>query len=72
MPMNLSNHFGSSFSPAVAISGNNVYVVWKDIRSGNFEILYIASADSGVTFDDILSNLSTNTGASESPTIGVS
>jgi len=72
MIKNLSDHSGDSFSPDISILDSNVYVVWKDIRSGNFEILYKTSTDDGINFIDTVSNLSTNAGASESPVIAVS
>ena len=34
-PKNISNNSGSSENPAVAVSGNNVYVVWSDNTSEN-------------------------------------
>ncbi|MGB7663616.1 MAG: hypothetical protein WBL67_12855 [Nitrososphaeraceae archaeon] len=54
------------------ILGGNVYVVWGDDISGNWEILYRKSTDSGVKFDPTTSNLSTNTGTSDAPAIAVS
>ena len=36
--VNLSNNAFSSLDPAVATSGNNVYVVWYDNTPGSFEI----------------------------------
>ena len=69
---NLSNNAGFSNEPDIAVSGNNVYVVLEDDTAGNFEILYRTSANNGDTFPAILSNLSTNAGASESPVIAVS
>ena len=38
--VNLSNTTGSSSSPAVAVSVQNVYVVWIDNSLGNFDILF--------------------------------
>jgi len=32
--VNLSNNVGGSFDPQIAVSGNNVYVVWVDITPG--------------------------------------
>ena len=37
---NLSNNAGNSFFPAIAVSGNNVHVVWEDNTPGNTDILY--------------------------------
>jgi hypothetical protein len=67
----LSNNEESSFSPAIAVSGNNVHVAWSDNTFGITDILYKRSIDSGATFSDII-NLSDNGGSSSSPQIAVS
>ncbi len=36
---NLSRNPGISECPSIAIAGNNLYVVWEDLTSGNHEIL---------------------------------
>ena len=69
--INLSNDAGSSFSATIAVSGNNVHVVWSDGTSGNSEILYRRSTDSGATFGPII-NLSNNAEVSTNPAIAVS
>jgi hypothetical protein len=38
--LNLSNNIGVSECPSIAISGNNVYVLWEDFISGNHEIFF--------------------------------
>jgi hypothetical protein len=38
--LNLSNNSGVSECPSIAISRNNVYVIWEDFISGNHEILF--------------------------------
>jgi hypothetical protein len=38
--VNLSNNKGRSECPSIAISGDNIYVVWEDLTPGNHEILY--------------------------------
>lgn len=58
---NLSNNPGRSLTPAVAISGNNVYVVWYDDSSGAFDVVLTRSIDGGVTFDDEIMTLGANT-----------
>jgi hypothetical protein len=68
---NLSSSGGDSEFPAIALSGNNVYVVWTNFTSGNFEILYRTSANNGDTFPAVLTNLSANAGASFNPAIGI-
>lgn len=39
-PVNLSNNAGISECPSIAVSGNNIHVVWEDRTAGNNEILY--------------------------------
>ncbi|WP_148681004.1 sialidase family protein [Candidatus Nitrososphaera gargensis] len=48
----------------IAASGNNVYVVWWDNKTENWEIFFARSTDNGRTFEQPL-NLSNNTGRSE-------
>jgi hypothetical protein len=38
--VNLSNNKDVSECPSIAISGDNIYVVWEDLTPGNHEILY--------------------------------
>jgi hypothetical protein len=38
--VNLSNNKDISECPSIAISGDNIYVVWEDLTPGNHEILY--------------------------------
>ena len=61
--VNLSNNAFSSLDPAVATSGNNVYVVWYDNTPGSFEIftggLQMVELNFGST-----ENLSNNAGFS--------
>src|SRR5215208_2214246 len=71
---NLSNTAGSSREPAVAVSGNNVYVVWRERESttpGNQEILYRRSTNAGANFGSAV-NLSNSTGLSQIPAITAS
>jgi len=58
-------------SPRNAISGNNVYVVWRDNTPGNNEVFYRRSIDGGASFGSTV-NLSNNDGSSTSPFIAVS
>jgi hypothetical protein len=39
-----------SWGPAIAVSGSNVHVVWKDKTSRNHGIFYILSSDNGTTW----------------------
>jgi hypothetical protein len=66
--VNLSNNLGSSEEPAIVASGNSVYVVWRDSTSGNREIAYTYSRDSGTRFGPI-QNLSNTPGPSVRPAI---
>ena len=57
--------------PQIAVSGNNVYVVWFDYATGNGDIFIKRSEDDGATFRPSI-NLSNNTGFSGSPQITTS
>jgi hypothetical protein len=46
----------------IATSDNNVYITWWSNRTGNFEVMFRASTDNGVTFGDKM-NLSNTTKA---------
>jgi hypothetical protein len=67
----LSGTAGDSFSPQLAVSGSNVYVVWQDATPGNSEIFFRASYDKGANFEDVI-NLSNNAGSSSNPQLAVS
>lgn len=79
-PLNMSRNAAShSINSAIAISGSNVFVVWQDDASGNYDILYEKSSDYGDTFNlgtlttpGASLNLSNNTGNSISPKITIS
>ena len=49
--------------PSIGVSGNNVYVVWRDNTPGNFDILYRRSTDGGSSFSST-ANLRNNDGDS--------
>jgi hypothetical protein len=40
---NLSNNKGISECPSIAVSNNNVYVVWEDDTTGNHKIFFTRS-----------------------------
>ena len=69
--INLSHNPGASLFPAIAVSGQNVYVVWDDESFGATEILYVRSADGGRTFSEPL-NLSNDPGDSRNVAIAAS
>jgi hypothetical protein len=64
----LSNNNGSSELPKISSQGDNVYVVWQDNSSGNYDIYFTHSSDNGNRFAQVLS-LSNNNGSSELPQI---
>jgi hypothetical protein len=55
--------------PRIAVSGNNVYVVWHEVSiSGSFDVFFRKSSNGGLSFDSI-KNLSHNKGDSSFPQI---
>ena len=44
----------------IAISDDNIYVAWPSNKTGNYEVMFRASTDGGVTFTDKI-NLSNST-----------
>jgi len=65
---NLSNNDGRSDKSQIAAVGVNVYVVWRDNSSGNDDIYFKRSSDTGNSFS-IAENLSNNNGSSADPQI---
>ena len=51
-PINLSDNIGFSEHPQIASVGNHIYVVWVDDSSGQREIMFSKSLDSGKTFSN--------------------
>ena len=49
-------------APPIAISGDNIYIVWPTNSTGNDEVNFRASTDGGTTFADKIT-LSNTTGA---------
>ena len=66
----LTGDVGYSWSPAIAVDGQNIYVVWQDYRPGNYEIYFKQSSDGGATWPD-RKRLTGNAGNSEFPAIAV-
>jgi hypothetical protein len=65
--INLSNNVEDSAAPQIAVSGNNVHIVWhNDQPGGDFDILYRRSLNNGDTFLNIIKNLSDSEGGSPS------
>jgi hypothetical protein len=48
--VNLSNSSGSSSNAEIASWDSRIYVVWDDETSGNDEVMFTSSSDSGATF----------------------
>ena len=71
LPINISINPGDSELPQIAISGNNVYVVWDEDNGGNFDIFFAASNNNGTSFG-LPINLSNNPLSSEFPQIAAS
>ena len=70
--VNLSNYSGSSVNPQIAVSQNNVYVVWTNNFQEKYgQVFLTRSTDNGATFGDIV-NLSNYSGSSVNPQIAVS
>jgi hypothetical protein len=60
---NLSLNPGNSWTPAIAVDRNNVYVVWyDDSSSGAFDLVFKRSTDGGANFEEDVLTLSTDTG----------
>jgi peroxiredoxin len=57
------------FLVPISVSGNNVYVTWSSNKTGNDEIMFKVSADSGKTFGERM-NLS-NSPNSESQDVEI-
>jgi glycine cleavage system H lipoate-binding protein len=69
--VNLSDNIGHSELPHVAVSGNNVYVVWLDDVSGNRDIHFRKSTNNGCTFGETV-DISNQNGGSADPQLAVS
>ncbi len=67
----LTNSPGSSYFPAIRVSGNLVLVAWSDNRDGNFEIYFKRSEDGGGTWSPD-ARLTSNSSASDYPSITAS
>ena len=72
--INLSDNPASlSYHPKIVASGENVYIVWEDDQgvSGNSDIFFMKSSDSGKTFTDKI-DLSNDQSGSGTPQLAVS
>lgn len=66
----LTNNAGASGHPAIAVDGQNIYVVWDDDTPGNSEVYFKKSGDGGTTWTTN-KRLTNNEGYSALPTIAV-
>jgi hypothetical protein len=57
--VNISKNLGVSGRSSISTYSNNVYVVWNDNSTGNYEIYFAKSTDVGNNFSDPI-NLSKN------------
>jgi len=69
--VNISNNLGLSGRPSIAAYNGNVYVVWHDNSTSNYEVYFAKSTDGGNSFGKSI-NLSNNAGRSVFPNIAVS
>ena len=69
--INISNNQGDSVIPQMAVSGNDVYILWNDNSTGKFGIFLAKSTDGGTNFGAPV-NISKNIGSSTSPQFAVS
>ena len=52
--INVSENPGFSTEPEIAVSGKNVYVVWRDNTPGNEEIYFKRSINNGASFGSLV------------------
>lgn len=69
--INLGIYTQSSNAPQIAVSGNNVYVVWHDFEPEE-RVAFRASTDNGATFSKTKNLRTVHTGASCCPLIAAS
>ena len=67
----LTNSSGSSYYPAITVSGNKVMVSWTDNRDGNYEIYFKKSEDNGNSWSSDV-RLTNNSSLSDYPSIDAS
>jgi hypothetical protein len=70
-PINISNSEGSSSSPQVAASGDNIFVVWQESGAAN-DVFLAFSADGGSTFSEPVNVSNTTEDFSTSPQVALS
>ena len=71
-PVTVSTDADNSSKPFIAIdSGGAIHMVWDEVVSSDFEILYSKSTDNGASFS-AAANISNDAGDSTSPVIAIS
>lgn len=50
LPIDVSSTTGQSGTPQISVSKDNIYAVWMDNTSGNYDILFTKSIDGGKSF----------------------
>lgn len=72
--VDVSSNSGNSINPRMAATGDSsVYLVWQDVSTGNDEIYFAKSVDSGSSFSNPAINISnTDNGVSSDAAIAVS
>ena len=70
-PVNISINQGDSILPQMAVSGNDVYIIWNDNSTGKYGILFTKSTDGGMTFGTPV-DIGKNIGSAGSPQFAVS
>jgi predicted secreted protein with PEFG-CTERM motif len=70
-PLNISSNLGDSILPQMAVSGNEVYILWNDNATGQYGIFLTKSTDGGTSFG-VPVNISKNIGSSGSQQFAVS
>jgi Neuraminidase (sialidase) len=68
---NISNLGQDDQSPDVAVAVSGIHVVWNNLASGNWEIMYTGSTDDGVTWSAPL-NISNSPTRPEQPAVAAS
>ncbi|MHA2062472.1 MAG: MopE-related protein, partial [Candidatus Sifarchaeia archaeon] len=67
--INISNNDGNSVNQQVVQEGSNIYIVWQDNVTGNYEIYFAMSEDNGSSWTS--QRLTENNGDSINPEIAV-
>ncbi len=69
-PTNISNSDGLSSFPQIAVSGENIHIVWQDTSPAD-DIFVASSSDGGSSFGEPVNVSNTTNGVSASPQVAV-